>query len=208
MAQRAWGGRRCDKLTQTGNFYPCRRYPCAAIVPEVVAEVLVWKDWRAEWESGDLDLGFHAWALSPAECPHPPPNQPPTHVGQADRRQEGGSQRAAGRQSAHTPTLAQLPARCLFRENIRSGLHRSVQEIRRTSHPPPISGSNMVHVHIADGAVHGSLTGRVRHLALAPSPASAPALGYDTHFPAAATPVLSTKIVVNIKYRSICLIIY
>jgi hypothetical protein len=28
----SWGCWRCNKLTQTGNFYPCRRYPCAAIV--------------------------------------------------------------------------------------------------------------------------------------------------------------------------------
>lgn len=68
----------------------------------------------------------------------------------------------------------------------------------------------MVHVHIADGAVDGvSQAGsgiwHLLHLQLQLQPPGS--LGFDTHFPAAATPVLSTKIVVNIKYHSICMVI-
>lgn len=99
MAQRVWGGWRCDKLTQTGNFYPCRRYPCAAIVPEVLPT----GDKRFGVKIGErnANLGIWIWGLP---HPHPPPTNPqpmsvrPTTGG----KRRGG--RGAGIRHTHPPS--------------------------------------------------------------------------------------------------------
>ena len=58
------------------------------------------KDWRAEWESGDLGFpSFH-----PCRMPHPPPNQPILNPCRSGRQAARGGE-PAGRQSART-TLA------------------------------------------------------------------------------------------------------
>lgn len=157
------------------------------------------EDWRAECESGDLDLGL----------PHPPPTNPqpmsvrPTTGG----KRRGG--RGAGIRHTHPPSPGS-PASVSVQG--KRPLDDSTVPSKRPDAPPilhPSPAPNMpgarphrragaVESRLSQQAAAGSSIWYLLHLQLQ-LPGSR---GFDTHFPAAATPVLSTNIVVNIKYHS------
>lgn len=201
MAQRVWGGWRCDKLTQTGNFYPCRRYPCGAIVPEVLPT----GDRRFGVKIGERNANLGIWIWGCRTRPQPTPN--PCRSGRRQAARGGGEGGQAF--GTHTYPRLALPPRCLFRENVRSTTppfrprdlthlqsytHLRLQHARCTSASP----CWCCRVRLSQQAAAGSSIWYLLHLQL-----QLPGFrGFDTHFPAAATPVLSTNIVVNVKYHS------
>lgn len=174
MAQRVWGGWRCDKLTQTGNFYPCRRYPCAAIVPEVLPT----GDRRFGVKIGERNANLGIWIWGCRTRPQPTPNPCRSGRRQAARGGGGGGQ-AFG---THTHPRLALPPRCLFRENVRSTTppfrprdltHLQSYTHLRLQHARCTSASPCWCCRVSTLTTSSS---RVQHLILAPSPASAPRL--------------------------------
>lgn len=201
MAQRVWGGWRCDKLTQTGNFYPCRRYPCAAIVPEVLPT----GDKRFGVKIGERNANLGIWIWGCRTRPQPTPN--PCRSGRRQAARGGGE---GGQAFGTHPPSPGSPASVSVKG--KRPLDDSTVPSKRPDAPPilhPSPAPNMpgarphrragaVESRLSQQAAAGSSIWYLLHLQLQ-LPGSR---GFDTHFPAAATPVLSTNIVVNIKYHS------
>lgn len=163
---------------------------------------------------GIWGFGFGVPCLAPWHLQNaaPAPNQPPNpcRPGRQAARggQPAGSGQAGGRHT-HPPSPSFPLGVCSGKT---SALDSTVPSKRSDAplilHPsraPTWFTSTSPTVLSTGVSQAGSGIWHLLHLQLQLQPPGS--LGFDTHFPAAATPVLSTKIVVNIKYHSICMVI-